>query len=43
MTAADETQDGGLYAARQKIYPREVSGRLQHWRVIAVCALLGIY
>jgi cytochrome c oxidase accessory protein FixG len=43
MTAPDETQDGGLYAARQKIYPREISGRFQRWRVIVVWALLGIY
>jgi len=43
MTAPDETQDGGLYAARQKIYPREISGRFQRWRVIAVWVLLGIY
>jgi cytochrome c oxidase accessory protein FixG len=43
MTAADETQDGGLYAARQKIYPREISGRFQRLRVIAVWVLLGIY
>ncbi len=43
MTAPDATQDGGLYAARQKIYPREISGRFQRWRVIAVWALLGIY
>ena len=43
MTAADETQDGGLYAARQKIYPREISGRFQRWRVIAVWVMLGIY
>jgi len=43
MTAADETQDGGLYAVRQKIYPREISGRFQRLRVIAVWVLLGIY
>jgi cytochrome c oxidase accessory protein FixG len=43
MTAPDATQDGGLYAARQKIYPREISGRFQRWRVIAVWVLLGIY
>jgi len=43
MTAPDETLDGGLYAARQKIYPREISGRFQRLRVIAVWALLGIY
>jgi len=43
MTAPDATQDGGLYAARQKIYPREISGRFQRLRVIAVWVLLGIY
>jgi cytochrome c oxidase accessory protein FixG len=43
MTAPDATQDGGLYAARQKIYPREISGRFQRLRVIAVWALLGLY
>jgi cytochrome c oxidase accessory protein FixG len=43
MTAPDASQDGGLYAARQKIYPREISGRFQRWRVIAVWVLLGIY
>ena len=43
MTAPDATQDGELYAARQKIYPREISGRFQRWRVIAVWVLLGIY
>jgi cytochrome c oxidase accessory protein FixG len=43
MTAPDATQDGELYAARQKIYPREISGRFQRLRVIAVWVLLGIY
>jgi len=43
MTAPDASPDGGLYAARQKIYPREISGRFQRWRVIAVWVLLGIY
>jgi cytochrome c oxidase accessory protein FixG len=43
MTAPDATQDGGLYAVRQKIYPREISGRFQRLRVIAVWVLLGIY
>jgi len=43
MTAPDATEDGGLYAARQKIYPREISGRFQRLRVIAVWVLLGIY
>jgi len=43
MTAPEATQDGGLYAARQKIYPREISGRFQRLRVTAVWGLLGIY
>jgi cytochrome c oxidase accessory protein FixG len=34
---------GELYAARQKIYPREIQGRFQKWRVYMVWALLGIY
>jgi cytochrome c oxidase accessory protein FixG len=43
MTAPELTQDGELYAARQKIYPREISGRFQRLRAIAVWVLLGIY
>jgi len=43
MTGQDAELDGGLYAARQKIYPREISGRFQRWRTIAVWVLLGIY
>ena len=43
MTTPDATQDGGLYATRQKIYPREIGGRFQRLRVIAVFALLGLY
>ena len=35
--------DGELYAARQKIYPREIGGRFQKLRVYAVFALLGLY
>ena len=35
--------DGELYAARQKIYPREIGGRFQQLRVYAVFALLGLY
>ena len=42
MTAPDATQDGELYAARQKIYPREIEGRFQRLRVYAVWALLGV-
>lgn len=30
-----------LYAAHEKVYPREVSGRFARWRVIAMIALLG--
>jgi cytochrome c oxidase accessory protein FixG len=34
---------GELYAARQKIFPREIDGRFQKLRTWAVFALLGIY
>jgi cytochrome c oxidase accessory protein FixG len=34
---------GGLYAARQKIYPREIDGRFQNLRTTAAWVLLGIY
>ena len=43
MTAPVVETDGGLYAARQKIYPREIAGRFQSMRTIAVWVLLGIY
>jgi cytochrome c oxidase accessory protein FixG len=36
-------QDGSLYAARQKIHAREISGRFARLRVIAMCALLGLF
>ena len=42
MTTPDATQDGGLYATRQKIYPREIGGRFQRLRVIAVFVLLVV-
>ncbi|MDX1454388.1 MAG: cytochrome c oxidase accessory protein CcoG [Gammaproteobacteria bacterium] len=32
-----------MYVAREKIYPREVSGRFQSLRKLAVVVLLGIY
>ncbi len=32
-----------LYAAQQKVYPREISGRFARLRTIAVWVLLGIY
>jgi cytochrome c oxidase accessory protein FixG len=35
--------EGGLYEVRQKIYPREIQGRFQRYRVYGVWILLGIY
>ncbi len=35
--------DGAMYAAHQKIYPREVGGRFQRLRKAAVFWLLGMY
>jgi cytochrome c oxidase accessory protein FixG len=35
--------DGRLYAAQQKVYAREVTGRYDRLRVIATCALLGLF
>ena len=43
MTGPETTVDGGLYAARQKIYPREIDGRFQRLRTIAAWVLLGIF
>ncbi len=43
MNQATPEVDGELYAARQKIYPREIGGRFQQLRVYAVFALLGLY
>ncbi len=43
MTGPEPQADGGLYATRQKIYPREIAGRFQRLRTIAVWVLLGIY
>jgi cytochrome c oxidase accessory protein FixG len=43
MNAPETQVDGGLYAARQKIYPREIDGRFQRLRTIAAWALLGIF
>ena len=43
MTEVHEPVEGGLYATRQKIYPREIAGRFQNLRVYAVWALLGLY
>src|SRR5512139_1100436 len=43
MTTPETEMDGGLYAARQKIYPREIEGRFQRLRTIAALVLLGIF
>jgi len=43
MSVEDPLQDGGLYAARQKIFPREAQGRFQRLRTLAMWALLGFY
>jgi cytochrome c oxidase accessory protein FixG len=42
MNASART-DASLYAAREKIHAREVSGRYERLRVVAVCALLGFF
>ena len=43
MTGPEVVTDGGLYAARQKIYPREIAGRFQRLRTIAAWVLLGLF
>ena len=43
MSVPGTDMDGGLYAARQKIYPREIEGRFQRLRTIAAWVLLGIF
>jgi cytochrome c oxidase accessory protein FixG len=43
MTDPAAATDGGLYATRQKIYPREIDGRFQNLRTIAAWVLLGIF
>ncbi|MET0535174.1 MAG: cytochrome c oxidase accessory protein CcoG, partial [Steroidobacter sp.] len=35
--------DGALYIAHQKIYPREITGRFNRLRVAATIALLGLF
>ena len=35
--------NAALYQARQKIYPREIKGRFQRLRTLAVLVLLGLY
>ena len=38
-----DTGGNSLYASERKIYPRDVAGRFQSWRKIAVFVLLGIF
>jgi len=40
MTSAAEQS---LFAAHEKIYPRDVNGRFAHLRIAAVVALLGLF
>jgi len=35
--------DGALYVSERKIYPRDIAGRFQHLRHLAVMLLLGLY
>ncbi|HVY22175.1 MAG TPA: cytochrome c oxidase accessory protein CcoG [Steroidobacteraceae bacterium] len=39
----NNNNDDSLYAAHQKIYPREVQGRYRHLRTIATIVLLGLF
>ncbi|HEX2493050.1 MAG TPA: cytochrome c oxidase accessory protein CcoG [Steroidobacter sp.] len=43
MNAQLREVQAGLYAAHEKVYPREVSGRFNKLRTIAVIALLGLF
>jgi cytochrome c oxidase accessory protein FixG len=43
MNARLPQVDGSLYAAHEKVYPREVEGRFNRLRVTAVIALLGVF
>ena len=38
-----ETGGNSLYASDRKIYPRDVGGRFQAWRKVAVFVLLGMF
>ncbi|MFA6986250.1 MAG: 4Fe-4S dicluster domain-containing protein [Arenimonas sp.] len=38
-----ESSGNSLYESERKIYPRDVSGRFQSWRKVAVFVLLGIF
>ncbi len=41
--SVDEDIAEGLFAKRQKIYPRQVHGLFAYLRIVAVVALLGLY
>jgi cytochrome c oxidase accessory protein FixG len=43
MSAAPNPLGDSLYAAHQKVYPREVTGRFNTLRIAAVIALLGVF
>ncbi len=43
MNAPSGDVGGGLYAAQQKVYPREVTGRFRTLRTAAIFALLGLF
>jgi cytochrome c oxidase accessory protein FixG len=43
MSTESTAVEQSLYAAHQKIYPREVDGRYARLRVLAVLALLGVF
>lgn len=43
MSGADSGAPESMYIAREKIYPRQVSGRFQTLRHLAVWVLLGLY
>ena len=38
-----DPEGSGMYAAREKVYPREIKGRFQTLRKLAVFVLLGLY
>ena len=42
-SASSGAPDGRLYAAHQKVYPREIEGRFNRLRVAATVVLLGVF
>ncbi|MBD8527338.1 4Fe-4S dicluster domain-containing protein [Pseudomarimonas arenosa] len=42
-TIASALDEGAMYVSERKVYPREVSGRFQRLRTLAVIWLLGMY